>query len=687
MRKAWLAERAQSAMRRASETNSEPDLDAAVRLLRRLHRATAHTDDGRTSLALSHFLLQRYELSGRKDDLDESTALLGTVCERSDLPTALRPMAFHKFGTVLMRRHEASGADGDLRDAEAALRQAVSLHPPGDLRDQATDVLGVVLRMRFDRWGGVDVLEEAVAMGRRAVAPPGGVGSDRFSALNNLAVTLRIRNEHVGRLADLDEAVALGREALSVIAPGHPRLPSVRFNLGQALRLRAARTAPGPRSEQDLGEAVELLLSAAATLPPGSPERSRASAGLATAYRERFDHTGDERALEAAVRWTRDALTRAAGGRADRYAMLSNLGMALGARFRLRGSTQDLRDALEALQEAASALPDDHAAKPLVLAESGMLLWELHQRTGDRATLDGSVLVQSRALRLMPPQSPEVPGRRSNLGLALRTRGIRTGSIEDLDAAVREGKAAAEAEPRGSRRRPMVLSVLAGSHWARFGSNGERADLDDTIGAAEESVAGRYAADPGRAEALRTLGAALAARAGLAGNEHDRCRDLNQAVAVLREAAGTEGTAARLLVDSARRWGETAAALEDWEDAVEGFRTAVGALPTLAWPGIVRADQERLLAENDSLAQDAAAAALRARAPETALCLLEQGRGVIWSHLLDAEVARAEIGRLRQTPEGAELADRLEAVRQEMDTLDPLGPAGHPSAHVSDTVG
>ncbi|NJP44979.1 tetratricopeptide repeat protein [Actinacidiphila epipremni] len=681
-----MAERAQSAMRRALETNSQADLDAAVGLLRRLRRATAHTDDGRTSLTLSHFLVRRYELSGRRDDLDEAIDLLETLCARGDLPTALRPMAVDQLGTALMRRHESSGADGDLRGAEAALRQAVSLHLPGDLRTGATDALGVVLRMCFVRWGEADVLEEAVAMGRRAAAPSGGVGSDRFSALNNLAVTLRIRSERFGRLADLDEAVTLGREALAVIAPGHPRLPGLRFNLGQALRLRAARAEPGPQAERDLDAAMELLLSAAAALPPGSPERSRASAGLATAYRERFDHTGDEGDLEAAVRWTRDALARAEGGRADRYAMLSNLGTALGARFRLRGSTQDLQDALEALKAAALALPDDHAAKPLVLAESGILLWELHERTGDPAVLDRSVLVQSRALELMLPQSPEEPGRRSNLGLALRTRGILTGSVDDLDAAVREGEAAADAEPRGSRRRPLVLSVLAGSHWARFEASGERADLDDTVRAAEESLTGRSAADPGRAEALRTLGTALAARAGQAGSEHDRSRDLRQAVAALREAAGTEGTAARLLVDSARRWGEVAAALEDWDDAVEGFRAAVGALPTLAWPGIVRADQERLLAENDSLAQDAAAAALRARAPETALCLLEQGRGVIWSHLLDAEGARAEIGRLRQTREGAELADRLEAIRQEMDTLGPLGLSGTPPGTVSGTM-
>ncbi|MFD8818843.1 hypothetical protein ACFV23_47025, partial [Streptomyces sp. NPDC059627] len=64
-------------------------------------------------------------------------------------------------------------------------------------------------------------------------------------------------------------------------------------------------------------------------------------------------------------------------------------------------------------------------------------------------------------------------------------------------------------------------------------------------------------------------------------------------------------------------------------DAVDGYRDAVGLLEALAWFGLGRLDQERLLREFSGVAGEAAACAIEQGRHELALELLEQGRGVL----------------------------------------------------------
>ena len=61
---------------------------------------------------------------------------------------------------------------------------------------------------------------------------------------------------------------------------------------------------------------------------------------------------------------------------------------------------------------------------------------------------------------------------------------------------------------------------------------------------------------------------------------------------------------------------------------------AIELLPLIAWGGLERADQQRDLFGFAGLAGEAAAVALSAGQPETAVELLEQGRAVLWTRVL-----------------------------------------------------
>lgn len=148
-----------------------------------------------------------------------------------------------------------------------------------------------------------------------------------------------------------------------------------------------------------------------------------------------------------------------------------------------------------------------------------------------------------------------------------------------------------------------------------------------------------------------------------------------EAIAVWQRAARLPSAAAADRIAAAISWGAQAAELgDDWAQAMEGMATAVDLLPLLARRGLDRAQRDRLLADCAGLAQDAAAAALAAGRPEQAVELLERGRSVLWSQLLEQNT---ELDALRVAAPA--LAARLDQVRSALDTPDDTGAAALPA--------
>lgn len=123
------------------------------------------------------------------------------------------------------------------------------------------------------------------------------------------------------------------------------------------------------------------------------------------------------------------------------------------------------------------------------------------------------------------------------------------------------------------------------------------------------------------------------------------------------------GAAASTRVMAAYQWGSAAAQLENrWSDAAEGFETAITLLPLVVWHGQLRTDSEFHLTRLTGLASDAAASAISAERLERAIELLEQGRAVLWSRLLDD---RADLKSLHLVE--PDLARKLDAIRVALD--------------------
>jgi hypothetical protein len=94
------------------------------------------------------------------------------------------------------------------------------------------------LLMRYRRTGELVHLDEAVEVGRQAVAAAPADHPDRPMYLSNLGNGLRTRFRRAGKLADLNEAIEVGRQAVAAISKHHPDRPSCLLNLSSGLRTR-----------------------------------------------------------------------------------------------------------------------------------------------------------------------------------------------------------------------------------------------------------------------------------------------------------------------------------------------------------------------------------------------------------------------------------------------------------------
>ncbi|MER6107149.1 CHAT domain-containing protein [Streptomyces hirsutus] len=548
--------------------------------------------------------------------------------------------------------------------------------------------VGLFLSVRFDRTGDLDSLDEAIALYRSAVAEERGP-----ALLRNLGTSVRDRARVTSTSADWREAVAYGRAAVAAAPEGHPDRAESLSQLSATLRERyeangdaadldeavavareAVRTADDPAAGADHPQDAESASRGTSAgpdtlpLPPDPTERSAVSGGalghLSSALLLRFRRLGDTADLDGAVSYGRLALDRAAPDAGSYPALLGTLVSALGTRYGERGAGADLDEAIDLGQRAADLTPPGSAARAVRLSNLSRVLHERYGRTRDPEDLDRAADMAEAAAAELPVEHAQRAIVLIGLAQCLHERFGRDHDPADADRSIEVAARAVAATGPGHPMHTGCLSNLGVFRVARASAEEDaavaEADLAEAVRVYREGL--RVAADdaPERFALLANLGEALWRGYVVSG---DRSR-AEEAVACWRRVAEHPAASAWPRLACARKWGDTAAELaEEPSSVLDAYTTAVAQLPVLAWHGLGRGDRERLLARTRGLAADAAAAAVAAGRPDRALELLEQGRGVIWSQLLDV---RSDLTALREA--APDLAAELDRVRHELDS-------------------
>ncbi|WP_197319933.1 CHAT domain-containing protein [Saccharomonospora sp. NB11] len=234
----------------------------------------------------------RYESIGDLADLRRSVELLRIVVTLSEDDPLQRSHRVSSLGSALYRLFEATGEETLLAESIDCHRRSLTVRPTGHPdRPGALSNLAATLRKRALSFNDLDALHEAIALLREALSLAGDEGS-RGRALSTLGVALQDLVSRTGDATAADEAVECAREAASlIVGDGTQQLA-----LGNALILRYRMR----RDAADLAEALTVLQDLLDELP-ASFVRSLCLHALAQAWREEFDRTGDDGALDRAI--------------------------------------------------------------------------------------------------------------------------------------------------------------------------------------------------------------------------------------------------------------------------------------------------------------------------------------------------------------------------------------------------
>jgi hypothetical protein len=645
--------------------NNRADLDAGVTTLQ---QAVAATPDGDPDQAgrlsnLSIALRVRFQEAGDNDVADLDAAV--TAAQQATL-TALpgdpdRAKYLSSLTDALLARFTRTGNTTDLDAAVAAAREAVEVAPSGPF-DQAQYLSGLCAALldRFEQSRDMGDLDAAVTAGQQAVAVAPAGHPDRAGWLSSLCAALRTRFEEAGNMGDLDAAVTAGQQAVAATPAGYPVRAKFLSTLCLALLARFEQAG----DVADLDAAVRDSQQAVEDAPPGDPDRAWCLSVLSGVLQARFGRTGDVADLDAAIAAVREAIAVTPEGN-PRPAFLHNLSRALQARFERDGEQADIDAAVTTGRAAVAAAPASHFERPRMLSSLSVALQARFARSGDVTDLDAAVAASQEAVESTPAGDPDRALYLSMYGLTLAERFWRLRDTHDLDTAIAADREAVESTPAGHPDRAVYLSNLGTAYADRFERHGKAADINAAVAAGQQAVAATPAGHPYRGRFLYASGLELRAR-------FERTQDPSDAQAALdacREAGSVATAPAAVRIEASEAWGELAATLGQWPDAADGYAQAVGFLPLLAWLGTGRSSRERLLAKWGGLAEAAAACAIAAGQPDRAAELLEQGRGVLWSQMLET---RTDLAALRQEHPG--LAARLDSLRAVLDRPD-AGPA------------
>lgn len=682
-------------------------------LLDNVERATNISDETRVaSLSnLGNMLSNRFDCTGSTEDLDRAINLYTEAYEAvSEDP--VHAVVSNNLASLLNSRFEHMGSMEDVNRAIDLAREALEAHPR---RCSVLNNLGRGLVKRAEHAGSMTDLNYAIETFDEALK---GLHADdpfdRGTLLSNLQLCLDLRFIRAGSMADLNSAIDMGYEALRTCSNDHSR--AIRLNLlGKSLNNRSDRTG----SMEDLDKSIQLW-SEALSLTSTSGIKIAPLNNLGQSLFSRYQRTKSMKDLELSIALTDEALQVGPSDQHNRPAILNNLASRLSSRFKEKGSMEDLIRAVEVLSEALKLLPLDHPNRVSKLSFLGGLLVLRHQQTGsgedldraiqvakealdatpthhpDRISLlretkyvlsyqsarDGNVEAINRvveindeALELLPLDHPDRVQWLTDLGVALEHRFSQFGSADDIDRAVRKVQEAIEATPADDIARNGRLGMLGTWLSRRYQCTGSIADSDRAIEIAHQALKATPLNHRSRIGALNNLGYILVSR-------YERTKDFSAIEPFL--LAFKEGWESNTAPPSQRILTAELTVylldlISDWDESSVLTEKAVQLLPRVSPRLLKHADKEHGLRIHNGLASRATAYALRAgRKPYDVLKVLELGRGIIASFLLDL---RGDVSTVEQHSPG--LAAEFITLRDELDRPTDESTSWDPSSALS----
>lgn len=417
-----------------------------------------------------------------------------------------------------------------------------------------------------------------------------------------------------------------------------------------------------------INQAVEITNRAMSLLQAGQPERACLQSNLGNKLTILFEWTGAMSDIDKAIGLLTEVLVTEAPG-PDHPGRLSNLAGAWGKRFRRTGDMDDLNRSIELSSKAVNWTGENDPELLKRITNHGILLGERFSRTQSLADIDTAVHWTKQAVDSTPCEHPHHLGHLHNYSSMLRLKHASSLAdskdyLNDIDDAIEAYDKAIKLAPHKHPERAWALHGLGAWLSARFEICPKIGDLNRAIEVTRDAVQATNSEYSPRAMFLLNLGQLHLKR-------HERkevkeADDWGQALSSFREGMDVRTAAPSIRVYLSSLTAGCLASEERWEEAGSLLHDAVCLLPKVCPRSLKQVDQQYMLATfaQTGIASMAAAVALEAKCPASeALQLLELGRGVIASFLLETQTDVSDLQQLHP-----ELAVEFTALRDKLDS-------------------
>ncbi|GGN87590.1 hypothetical protein GCM10010112_70430 [Actinoplanes lobatus] len=586
-------------------------------------------------LALSNLadaLWRRYDQSGERADLDEAADLAGQALSLARRHDGNLPRFLAVRGKVLLSSYEWTKDPADLETALDATQRALDLTPPQHPRYATTvDLAGAVRKELWRATGQTRFLDDCIELRRAAAASTGADHPEHYIWRANVAEALGERYARLGDDRDVTEAIDLLQADIRQ-APAAGYLSYALRVLGQTYRLRYEASG----SVGDLAAAATALRDGLDAAAPADPERAGLEMELCQVLLLRHERDGDRRIVDEAVARARRAAAGLPVDRLDGAMCTLALSRALLARFQHHYDTSDLEQAATLTGSVFDAMPADGQNGPVLMANGLAVANTLIGFTRDRGWLAVATRLADTALAATPAAHPARVLVANNSGLLYRHRYLLDADAAALDRAETLLREAARPDQPAPRHGYVPLN-LALTLMDVSSAHGDTRPLVEAVAMLREM---RSARSGGPADRMVTANLAVALS-----RLHEHRPDLpgDEVLELLRETATDDAAPPLHRVEMSAFWGRLAFRRGRLDASLDGYGNGVRLLPRLAWRGLGRTSRERLLSLSPDVVGDACAVAVAAARPQLAADLIEQGRAVLWSQVLESRAAMTDL--------------------------------------------
>ncbi|KAH8645867.1 CHAT domain-containing protein [Ilyonectria robusta] len=608
---------------------SDEDLKESSRIGLEAARSMARDDPQRQGVLFNtlSILSEICKSAGATDNLDELCWIGIEVAQSLGLDDPARPAILRNLRADIGKKFERAKTLSDLEDVIAVGKEYA--RTDGGL--SALCELRAMWYQKYETTREPKDLDEAILVAQDAVKEGTRTSTHLSELLNNLGILLSDKYTHTRVLKDLEDAICNAREALKTTIDADPNQAMYHYNLSMMLLKRYERQS----ATEDLDEAATLSKIAVSGTSNGHAERSNRLNHCGSCFSAKYEATSSLDYLDTSIRYCQKAVDEALP--AARASALNSLSTSLSQRFKRLGTVEDLKAAIGYSREAVCQMEALGRDDPYILSTLANQLCRKYSRSGDLTDLGQAINAARRTLDATPPDHGDRVHYLSNLGAMLGMRYDREKIRSDIDEAIERVGEASGALPAGDPVRLLLLSNLGLWLIQRHEGTGRVDDLNEAIQFGREAVSKMAPSDHRLGHVSFNLARALGFRGKGKGKGGETSQDLEDALLHYTNVAQNDLTAPLKRIEASRAAADLHISRSDWPAAYKLLAGAIGLLPKVYIRGLLWDDRQYVLRGMSGLSSLAACAALNAGImPPEALALLEAGRGIIASSVIDS---------------------------------------------------